>query len=87
MEEGGIALSKQVRGIKYITPLLLRTQALFGFQNDTSITERIYAAVAGHPVMQEIFDVFMAHIDQDDAMTIAMREILMQKISSPILTT
>ena len=26
MEEGGIALSKQVRGIKYITPLLLRTQ-------------------------------------------------------------
>lgn len=79
MEEGGIALSKQVRGIKYITPLLLRTQALFGFQNDTSITERIYAAVAGHPVMQEIFDVFMAHIDQDDAMTIAMREILMQK--------
>lgn len=80
LEQGGIALSRQVCGVKYITPLLLRTRAIFGFQNDTCITERIYASVAGHPALEAIQTLFLKHIDSDDAMTKAMTEYLVQTL-------
>lgn len=79
IEHGGIALSRQVRGIKYITPLLLRTKAVFGFQNETSITDRIYASVAGHPALSEILDHFMKHLEDDLPMSAALSELLIKE--------
>lgn len=79
LEHGGIALTKQVQGVKYITPLLLRTKSFFGFQNDTSILEHIYASIAGHPVLEELSECLLSHAESDNAMELAISEILIGK--------
>lgn len=77
-EKGGIALSKQVKGEKYIVPLLLRSRAFFGFKGN-GINEDIFAAAAGQRVIQDILSAFASHIEESEPLQEAFREVLLDK--------
>lgn len=79
LENGGIALSKNVRGVKYITPLLVRSRAFFGFYDDKNICADIYASAANQPVLQDILELYPKNISSDNCMTETLNEIFIQR--------
>lgn len=78
-EKGGIALSPDIQGHKYITKLLTRTRSFFAYYDESRICSDIYASVAGQPVLDEISELFFKHISDSDAMSAALTELLIEQ--------
>lgn len=79
LEEGGIALSADIRGCKYITRLLTRTRAFFAFYDDTSISPHIYASAPGEQVIRDAFELLKDHLAEPCSMSATLSELLLQK--------
>ncbi len=79
LEEGGIALSADIRGYKYIPRLLTRTRAFFAFYDDVSISSHIYASAPGEPVIREAFALLADHLAEPHGMSATLSELLLQK--------
>lgn len=79
LKKGGIALSKKIRGNKYITPLLLRSPGIFAFYDDKTISSQIYATVADHAVLREIFSLFCARLEEEVSLEKVLSEYFLKK--------
>ncbi len=79
LEEGGIALSADIRGCKYITRLLTCTRAFFAFYDDTSISPHIYASAPGEQVIRDAFELLKDHLAEPCNMSATLSELLLQK--------
>lgn len=79
MEQGGVALSPNIRGYRYIVPLLTRTQAFFAFSGETSIASEIYASAAQEQSIKESFELLLKHMSEDAPMSAALSELFIQK--------
>lgn len=55
-EEGGIAVTKNVKPVKFIVPLLTRSQAFFGFYNGNHIMEDVYGARDHMGIIEELLE-------------------------------
>lgn len=79
LEQGGIALSPNIQGYKYITGLLTRTRAFFAFYDESSISSDIYASTPGEPAIKEAFDLLLEHLSEPHSMSAALTELFFQK--------
>lgn len=79
LKNGGIAICKNTTGLKYITPLLLRSQAFFGFYDDHTITAGIYAAAPGQKVIQDLLDLFEAADPSENSMEAILGKLFIEK--------
>lgn len=78
-ESGGIAICKNVTGLKYITPLLLRSRAFFGFYDAHTITDSIYASAPGQKIIQDILASFDSGIPSEHFMETVLSRLLIEK--------
>lgn len=77
IETGGLGLSLSLIGIKNITPLLTRSDAIFGFRNDKLLCSQIYGSIANQKVVHDLINAIETSIDSNISFEVILEQVLL----------
>lgn len=76
LKQGGTAVARELIGMKNVTPLLGKSQGIFGFLMPDKINPYFYAALPGHPVIKDLLQEIEAAVLQNPE--VSFEEILIK---------